>query len=125
MRPTPIPDREIWPGAHRVVFGPPPDDTSGRIAPVETLVDEGPESGYTRVSVRCALEPGDLEELLLGGTVWVTFYGGGLQPFSVDVQPAIVPLQPTAGDTPADPDPDPPAVEDAAERELREAGYTN
>ncbi|GAA2327476.1 hypothetical protein [Dactylosporangium salmoneum] len=122
MRPTPIPDREIWPGAHRVTFGPPEGDDSGKIETVETLVDQGPDTGFTRVSVRCELEPGDVEELLAGGTVWVTFYGGGLMPFSLDVMPGLVPLSTAGGDAAAD---TPPADECLAERELREAGYTS
>lgn len=118
MKPTPIPAREIWPGAHRFVFNPPEDDPDGALTavlPVEALVD-----GADRVSVRCELEPGDLVELAAGGTVWVTFYGGGLMPFSVDVQPALVPLPTTAGAAADDP-PD----EGPAERELREAGFTH
>jgi hypothetical protein len=132
VRPTPIPDNEIWTGAQRVVFAAPNGDlTDAVIAPVEALVDRSP-SGFTCASVRCALEPGDLEKLTAGGTVWVTFYGR-MTPFSVDVlpPPPKPDLTPAAGadsmqlDQPTEREalaPQPPD-DDPAERELREAGY--
>lgn len=86
MRPAAIPDNAVWPGARRVVVGPPDGDlTSTDIAPVEALVDVGQDTGIPRISVRCILEDGDLEKFADGGTVWVTFYGGQLVPFCVDV----------------------------------------
>lgn len=91
MRPTPIPVDEVWDGATRLVFGPPGGDLDSGIAPVEVLADRGLSTGLVRLSTRCALETGDLDALAAGGTVWVTFYGGQLLPFSVDVQPPTVP----------------------------------
>jgi hypothetical protein len=85
MRPAPIPAEEVWDGARRIVVGPPGDDLDSVVEPVEVLADLsqiGP-----RLSARCILEDGDLEQLMAGGTVWVSFYGGRLLPFSVDVQP--------------------------------------
>lgn len=84
MRPSPIPDDAIWDGARRVVFSAPDGDlTNSDIAPVEVLVDA--EGGVPRISARCVLEDGDLDKLARGGTVWVSFYGGSLMPFQVDV----------------------------------------
>lgn len=88
MRPAPIPDGEVWDGARRLVIGPPGNDLDSGIAAVEVLVDQaavGP-----RISARCVLEPGDLDALTGGGTVWVSFYGQQLMPFSVDVLPPAV-----------------------------------
>lgn len=85
MRPAPIPDGEVWDGAKRIVIGPPGNDLHSQISAVEVLVDAstvGP-----RVSARCVLEDGDLDALTAGGTVWVSFYGHQLMPFSVDVLP--------------------------------------
>lgn len=86
MRPAPIPDSAIWPGARRVVIGAPDGDlTRTDIAPVEALFDVGEDTGIPRISVRCVLEEGDIEKLATGGTVWIAFYGGQLVPFCVDV----------------------------------------
>lgn len=85
MRPAPIPDGDIWDGARRIVVGPPGGDLDSGIAAVEVLVDAS--SIGPRMSARCVLEDGDLDALTAGGTVWVSFYGGSLVPFSVDVLP--------------------------------------
>lgn len=85
MRPAPIPDAEIWEGARRIVVGPPGNDLDSDVAAVEVLLDQA--SIGPRMSARCVLEDGDLDALTAGGTVWVSFYGGQLLPFSVDVQP--------------------------------------
>lgn len=86
MRPAPIADRFIWAGARRVVVGPPDGDlTSGEIGPVEALIDLPPGRDVPRLSVRCVLEDGDLEKLIDGGAVWISFYGGQMPPVSVDV----------------------------------------
>ncbi|MFJ5984348.1 hypothetical protein [Lentzea sp. NPDC092896] len=63
----------------------PDGDLTSEIAPVEALVDDS-RSGWRRLSVRCVLDPGDLERLAAGECVWVSFYGG-MPPFSVDVNP--------------------------------------
>jgi hypothetical protein len=87
MRPTPIPDAEVWEGAVRKVIAPPNGDlTDNTIAPVEALIDQsviGP-----RFSMRCELEGDDLERLQAGAVVWVSMYGEHLHPFSVDVAKA-------------------------------------
>lgn len=85
MRPTPIPDHEIWDGAIRRVIAPPGGDlTHPDIAPVEALIDRAPTTGVVCFSMRCELEPGDLAKLQAGGRVWLTFYGG-IPPFSLTV----------------------------------------
>jgi hypothetical protein len=86
VRPVPIPDEAIWPNAVRVVVAGPGGDLTGEIPAVEALADET-HSGWRRLSVRCALGPGELERLAAGECVWVSFYGGGMPPFSVDVAP--------------------------------------
>lgn len=86
MRPAPIPDEAVWEGSQRIVIGPPDGDlTSTGIAAVEAVVDVAPDTGMQRISVRCVLEPGDLEKLSGGGTVWISFYARQLVPFCVDV----------------------------------------
>lgn len=87
MRVTPIPDEAVSAGARRVVIGPPDGDPTGAIRSVEAVLDESSSVGVPVLSVRCALEPGDLERLAAGEHVWVSFYGGGMPPFSVDVAP--------------------------------------
>lgn len=76
MRPTPIPDSEVWEGASRRVLAAPDGDLTNRdIAPVEALVDRSPSTGALNLSVRCVLEGDDLAKLQAGGTVWLTFWG--------------------------------------------------
>ncbi|MEV6897466.1 hypothetical protein [Amycolatopsis sp. NPDC051372] len=85
MRPAPIPHDAVWPGARRVVLSAPNGDlTDPDIAPVEMVADCPPSLGAVRYSARCMLEPGDLEKLVDGGHVWVSFYGR-VPPFCVDV----------------------------------------
>lgn len=85
MRPTPIPDAEVWAGAVRRVFAAPGGDlTDADVAPVEALVDRSPKTGVINLSCRCVLEDGDLEKLAAGGVVWVTFWGA-MVPWAVAV----------------------------------------
>lgn len=77
MRPVPIPAGvlELWPGARRVVVGAPDGDLAHPdVAPVECIMEASAHDGplYT---LRCALEAGDLEKLIGGAHVWLTFYG--------------------------------------------------
>jgi hypothetical protein len=86
MRPASIPDTEIWPGSQRVVFGPPAGhDVTGDIRPVEVLRWFSDTAGVPVLSARCVPDAGDLDRLAAGGAVWVSFYGGQLVPFDVDV----------------------------------------
>lgn len=84
MRPTPIPDEEIWEGAARMVIGPPAGTapTDDTIRPVEVLVEHAPDGGFIFRS-RVVLEPGDLERLAAGEPFWVSQWGHQLQPFDV------------------------------------------
>lgn len=76
MRPTPIPENEVWEGAvRRVIAAPDGDLTNPDIAPVEAVVDRSPSTGALNLSVRCELDDGDLEKPAAGGTVWITFWG--------------------------------------------------
>ncbi|MFL6141587.1 MAG: hypothetical protein ACJ72N_06930 [Labedaea sp.] len=86
MRPSIIPDREAWQGARRIVMAPPDGDlTNDKIRPLEMVAEL--HEGVPVYSARCVLEPGDLDTLSAGGTVWLTFYGG-VMPFSVTVAEA-------------------------------------
>ncbi|GHH57857.1 hypothetical protein [Lentzea cavernae] len=85
MRPAPIPDGAVWPGATRIVVSAPDGDLAGDIPSVEALVDRS-STGWQRLSVRCVLESGDLERLAAGECVWMSFYGG-MPPISVDLAP--------------------------------------
>ena len=88
MRPTPIPDNEVWSGAVRRVIAPPDGDlTNPDIAPVEALVDRDPHSGALNLSVRCTLDDDDLATLQAGGVIWLTFWGA-MVPWSATVAPA-------------------------------------
>lgn len=91
MRPTPIPDAEVWEGAVRKVFAAPGGDlTHAQIAPVEALIDTSPATGGMTASVRCVLEGDDLDQLRAGGTVWLTFWGGMI-PWAATVLPPAEP----------------------------------
>lgn len=82
MRPTEIPDGEIWSGSKRIRV-----EGFGDVADVQALVDEsraGVLDGAARFNIRLELEDGDLEKLAAGGVVWLSLYGNVL-PFSVDV----------------------------------------
>lgn len=85
MRPAPIPDSDVWDGSRRIVIAPPDGDlTSTDIAPVEALIGQA-EDGGPLISVRCVLEPGDLDKLAKGGPVWVTFLSPQLVPFAIEI----------------------------------------
>lgn len=85
MRPTPIPDAEVWAGAVRRVLGAPGGDlTDPDIAPVEALFDRSPTTGAVNISSRVVLEEGDLEKLAAGAPIWVTFWGA-MVPWAISV----------------------------------------
>lgn len=83
MRPSPIPDAEVFDGGERIVIGGPDGDLTGDIRPVEAVVTM--EDGIAAFSMRVALEPGDLEKLQRHGVFWLTCLGRQLQPFSLFV----------------------------------------
>lgn len=87
MRPAPIPDDQIWEGARRIVLGPPDGDITGIVAPVEALVDCAPTLAAHRISVRCVPEEGDLDALLAGASLWISFLGAGMPPVFLQVLP--------------------------------------
>jgi hypothetical protein len=86
MRPTIIPEQLIPDGHKRIVVSPPDGDLMNPdIAPVEAVVS--PLGAHTAFSVRCMLEEGDIERLQAGGFVWLTFVGGRMPIFRVQVGP--------------------------------------
>lgn len=94
MRPGLIDESDVWPGGVRRVIGPPDDDPTGPIRPVEVVVDsvEGPAwyPEVPRFNVRVQLEEGDLERLRQQGCFWLSLLGTQLQPFQVSHLPAGV-----------------------------------
>lgn len=83
MRPTPVPDEEVWEGAKRMVIGPPRGDLSSGIAPVEVLVDRDATEG-PRMYLRWIIEADDLRRIENGDTVvWMTFWSDHLHPVSL------------------------------------------
>lgn len=86
MRPTPIPDSEVWPGCTRRVIAPPSGDlTDTDIAPVEALIDQTDQG--PRFLIRCEPEADDLAILLGGGVLWLGFLADHLHPFQVIAAP--------------------------------------
>jgi len=94
MRPTPIPDAEVWEGTVRRVISPPGGDlTNPDIAPVEALVDPAAAT----LSVRLVLEGDDLANLQAGAPIWLTFFGS-MVPWAAIVAPATPPTEEPARD---------------------------
>jgi hypothetical protein len=83
VRPTPIPDAEVFEGGKRMVIAGPDGDLTGDIRPVEAILSAF--EGVPAFSLRIALEPGDLERLQSHGVFWLTVAGRQLQPFSLHV----------------------------------------
>lgn len=84
MRPSTIPDSEVWEGAERITMGPPAGhDITGDIRAVEMLARLD-DQGRPVFSARIVLEEGDLEHLAGGGVFWVSFWGQ-VVPFDVAI----------------------------------------
>jgi hypothetical protein len=83
MRPTPIPDAEVFEGGTRITVAGPDGDLTGDIRPVEAVVTV--DDGRPCFSMRITLEDGDLERLSAHGVFWLTILGRQLQPFSLFV----------------------------------------
>lgn len=88
MRPSPIPDDEIWEGSRRVVIGAPDGSLDGPIRAAEVLIDVS-QIGGCRISARITLDPGDLERLAAGEPFWVSFLADHLHPFDVSMTERI------------------------------------
>lgn len=86
MRPAPIPDDRIPPGAKRIVVGPPGNDLDSQVAPVEAVIYTSEFHPGKMISVRCILEENDLDNLHRGEAVWITFMDT-IVPFDVRVAP--------------------------------------
>jgi hypothetical protein len=86
MRLTTIPDEAMWPGSTRHVLMPPGGTLDSEATPIEMLMDRHVIDGigYLRYLARFELEPGDLEKLTHGGTIWVSLLGA-VVPFDVNV----------------------------------------
>lgn len=83
MRPAPIEDEVARTRVgKRVVVGPPGGDLNSGIPPVEAIVRHLPAG--LALSVRCVLEPGDIERLQAGAAVWITFLDH-MVPFDVEI----------------------------------------
>jgi hypothetical protein len=92
MRPTVIADHDVWDGARRIVMAPPDGDlTNDVVRPLEMLVEASPD-GSVMYHAKLVLEPGDLDHLVAGGAVWVTFLGV-VAPFSHSVAPPAGPAE--------------------------------
>ena len=81
MRPTPIPETDVWAGGRRLVIGPPDGDlTNPAIASVEAIVDQD-ELGIS-FSMRMVLDYEDVARITAGQRVfWYTQRGEHLHPF--------------------------------------------
>lgn len=83
MNPTPIPDEDIWEGAHRLVIAPPGGDMlHPTIRAIEALIDVT-ENGK-RFCCRIELDDADVERINAGERVfWYTQSGEHMHPWSV------------------------------------------
>lgn len=85
MRPTPIPDDEVWENSTRRVIGPPRGDLDSGIGPVEVLTERREQEG-PMMHVRVLLEDDDLRRIGNGDHVfWLTFISDHLHPFEVQM----------------------------------------
>lgn len=85
MRPIPIKDSLIKPGTEKIVISAPNGDlTDNNIRPVEATLEIEPSSGLPLLTVMCTLEDDDLEKLIKGGFVMISFLGH-MVPFEVFV----------------------------------------
>jgi hypothetical protein len=84
MKPVPIPDQLVWPGARLVIFGPPEghDQRLLEILPVTGVMDKATD-GVGRVHFMIGLEDGDLERIQARGWFWLVMYSA-VTPFAVE-----------------------------------------
>lgn len=75
MRPSPIPDDEMFAGHQRVTFSKPEGEEYEEVLPVEVQATIDEEMGLPMLRVRVELEPGDAERLAAGEPFWLTFWG--------------------------------------------------
>lgn len=75
MKPSPIPEAEMFPGHQLVTFRAPEGlTTSAEVHPVEVQAAYDDEMGMDMFRVRVELEPGDAERLAAGEPMWLTFW---------------------------------------------------
>lgn len=87
MRPTAIPDHEVWEGAVRSVMAPPLgedpwDSTIGTVEVLKEIVD----GDQPRIHVRFELSDDDVRRIRDGHrTVWYSLWAATMFPFSIDL----------------------------------------
>ena len=97
MKPVPVTDEMVGADAVKRVFLAPPDMED--VSPCEAVISASPDGKTVLVQVPMKLEPGDLENLQAGGTVWMTMVGN-LLPFAVETAPPPPPAPETVPQTP-------------------------
>lgn len=76
MKPSPIPEAEMFPGHQLVTFRAAEGlTTSAEVHPVEAQAGYDEEMGMPMFRVRVELEAGDAERLAAGEPFWLTFWG--------------------------------------------------
>lgn len=80
MRPSSVPDDEIWEGGKRVTLGAPPG-LEKEIAPLE-VISTNTELGH-EFAFRVEVDEADLEKLRLTGAFYVTFISPVFPPVQV------------------------------------------
>lgn len=83
MRPTPIPDEEVWPGTTRLTIAPPGGNfLDPEVSAVEALFETS-STRVNRYSVRLALEGDDLARFERGDPLWLSINCPQMPVFSV------------------------------------------
>lgn len=83
MRPTPIPDEEVWPGTTRLTIAPPGGNfLDPEVSAVEALFETS-TTRVNRYSVRLALEGDDLARFERGDPLWLSINCPQMPVFSV------------------------------------------
>lgn len=93
MRPSAIPDEEVWAGATRKVIAAPDGDLLGEsgIEPVEALTEI--VDGTPMFHVRMVLDDLDVARIKSGERVfWYTQHGTALRPFSLGMPAKVFPV---------------------------------
>lgn len=94
MRPSIIPDEEVWEGARRRIIAAPDGDLTGEngIEAVEALTSIS-EDGTPMFHVRIVLDDLDVARIQNGERVfWYTQHGTGLRPFALGMPAKVFPI---------------------------------
>lgn len=87
MKPSDIPEKEMWGGSARHTFGA-PEGMEENVRPLEVLVDIDETLG-PEINVRIELEEGDLEKLQTNGCFYIGLLGVVLPPIRVFHLPPV------------------------------------